>query len=265
MSESATLKPNQLVSAPSSKSSEMDDLFSGLGLGSYVAKKDTGAIATGLMAQAKPEPVTSPAVPKPAATSDGLSLEDKRRMMQQGEQMQRLSQQPALGGAASTAPMSKPSTGPVDLTASLMQKSLSGMSSSNSPMSMSGSGSHASPMSMSGSQSMGSFQSASMGPATSTNWGGFASAAPAPPMSMPQQQQQQGQRPKPDLSAFDSLLSMPSSQKSAPMAQQQAQARPMMGSGMGMGMLSPHQPQQQQQPQAAAKPLSSNDINDLLG
>ena len=82
-----------------------------------------------------------------------------------------------------------------------------------------------------------------------------------------QQQQQQQQRPKPDLSAFDSLLSMPSSQKSAPMGQQQAQARPMMmGGSMGMGMLSPQQQHQQQlAPSQAAKPLSSNDINDLLG
>ena len=48
-------KPNQLVSAPAAGSaSDGDDLFAGLGLGDYVAKKDTGAIATGLMAPKAP-------------------------------------------------------------------------------------------------------------------------------------------------------------------------------------------------------------------
>ena len=50
MSESMQTKPGELV--PSSNlepKSEMDQMFAGLGLGSYVSKKDTGAIATGLM------------------------------------------------------------------------------------------------------------------------------------------------------------------------------------------------------------------------
>ena len=47
-------KPGELV--PSSNlepKSEMDQMFAGLGLGSYVSKKDTGAIATGLMSNDK--------------------------------------------------------------------------------------------------------------------------------------------------------------------------------------------------------------------
>ena len=58
MSDNMQTKPNQLVSAPSaaggSAASDGDDLFAGLGLGDYVAKKDTGAIATGLMAPKAP-------------------------------------------------------------------------------------------------------------------------------------------------------------------------------------------------------------------
>ena len=54
MSESMQTKPGELV--PSSNlepKSEMDQMFAGLGLGSYVSKKDTGAIATGLMSNDK--------------------------------------------------------------------------------------------------------------------------------------------------------------------------------------------------------------------
>lgn len=57
MSDNMQTKPNQLVSAPAAstaKAIDGDDLFAGLGLGDYVAKKDTGAIATGLMAPKAP-------------------------------------------------------------------------------------------------------------------------------------------------------------------------------------------------------------------
>ena len=57
MSDSMQTKPNQLVSAPAAGgggANDGDDLFAGLGLGDYVAKKDTGAIATGLMAPKAP-------------------------------------------------------------------------------------------------------------------------------------------------------------------------------------------------------------------
>ena len=54
MSENMQTKPGELV--PSSNlepSNAMDEMFAGLGLGSYVSKKDTGAIATGLMSNTK--------------------------------------------------------------------------------------------------------------------------------------------------------------------------------------------------------------------
>ena len=50
MSESMQTKPGELVSSSNLEpKSEMDQMFAGLGLGSYVSKKDSGAIATGLM------------------------------------------------------------------------------------------------------------------------------------------------------------------------------------------------------------------------
>ena len=54
MSENLQTKPGELVpSSTLEPSNEMDQMFAGLGLGSYVSKKDTGAIATGLMSSTK--------------------------------------------------------------------------------------------------------------------------------------------------------------------------------------------------------------------
>ncbi len=73
---------------------------------------------------------------------------------------------------------------------------------------------------------------------------------------------------KPDLSAFDNLLSMPSSNKPRPMgaAMSQAQQPPPQPMGM-MSMARPQQQSPMMAPTAASsvKPLSQNDINDLLG
>ena len=47
MSESNQLKPGQLISTPSKSNSEFDQMFNGLGLGSYVSSKETaGSLAT---------------------------------------------------------------------------------------------------------------------------------------------------------------------------------------------------------------------------
>lgn len=54
MSENMQNKPGELVPASNlGPTNEMDQMFAGLGLGSYISKKDTGAIATGLMSNAK--------------------------------------------------------------------------------------------------------------------------------------------------------------------------------------------------------------------
>ena len=69
MSDNMQTKPSQLVSAPATGAAiDGDDLFAGLGLGDYVAKKDTGAIATGLMA---PKAPTALAGATPAPVSVG--------------------------------------------------------------------------------------------------------------------------------------------------------------------------------------------------
>ena len=49
------IKPGELVSSSDleAANSTTDQMFAGLGLGSYVSKKDTGAIATGLMSDNK--------------------------------------------------------------------------------------------------------------------------------------------------------------------------------------------------------------------
>ena len=49
------MKPGELVpsSGLEAANSTTDQMFAGLGLGSYVSKKDTGAIATGLMSDNK--------------------------------------------------------------------------------------------------------------------------------------------------------------------------------------------------------------------
>ena len=50
MSENMQNKPGELVPTASlGPVTETDKMFAGLGLGSYVTKRDTGAIATGLM------------------------------------------------------------------------------------------------------------------------------------------------------------------------------------------------------------------------
>ena len=55
MSENMQMKPGELVpsSGLEAANSTTDQMFAGLGLGSYVSKKDTGAIATGLMSDNK--------------------------------------------------------------------------------------------------------------------------------------------------------------------------------------------------------------------
>ena len=60
MSDNLQTRPNQLVSSTAVGASDSDDLFAGLGLGDYVAKKDTGAIATGLMSPKTPAAAAAP-------------------------------------------------------------------------------------------------------------------------------------------------------------------------------------------------------------
>ena len=199
--------------------------------------------------------------------------------------MQRLNQQPQLNPMAGSAQKSNNSNLSKDLTQTLMDKNLSLMKSSQSMSTMQPNYNLGM---MNTSPSLGAGFSAN----ASTGWGGFAqapSAGTAPGMnpgitlgSMPQS--------KPDLSAFDSLLSMPSSsQNRTPMGgmrptgpttmpnvptMSNVSGMPTMGamgSGanamqvmrpggnmMGMGMAG------NMSSNSGTKQLSSNDINDLL-
>jgi len=245
MSESVTaVGGSRLVPETSTSVNATDQMFSGLGLGDYMAKQDTGAIATGLMdAKGRSQSPSSASASSSASTlpsvQQGLSLEDKRRAMQQTDAVKRMT--PGLMAPGSSAQQQQPK-GPVskDLTQSLMERNLSQMkppaSSSSQPSTI----------------------------ASSTSWGGFASSSTpsfaSPLQGGPMQQQQ----PRPDLSAFDSLLSMPSRQPAQPMGAgitSSAQPRMTTMTPTTTGMMTSNQQQQQQQ----VKPLSQHDINDLLG
>ncbi|XP_055712763.1 SCY1-like protein 2 [Phlebotomus papatasi] len=100
-------------SVPSSNNSEMDKMFSNLGLDSYLMKSPSQEV-----------PAASNSVPVvEMKSSSSLTLEDKQRMVKQQEQVQRLQRQPTLAPAptASTPAPVKPK----DLTSSLIEANLS--------------------------------------------------------------------------------------------------------------------------------------------
>ena len=238
-------KPNELIPGSAATNNEMDDMFSGLGLGSYV-KKDSGAVAMGLMSQDNNSTAsTSPAVAmgaSGAADGKGLTLEEKRRLVRESENLQKHQRQAHIIPSPAAAPQ-RPNQ-PRDLTQSLMEKNLTQMHSSQSMSSMQLQQQQQQPSpfgAMNTSPSL--FNNAS---SSSSQWGNFSQAP------VPMQQQQK----KPDLSAFDSLLSMPSSS-----SQQRQSMNSMMTPATTMSMANT----QQQNKSTAAKPLSNSDISDLLG
>ena len=272
MSENFQTKPDQLVpTVPSSvagqKLNDVDDMFSGMGLDNYVKKKDTAALATGLMSNQPDSNQQTFAETTPsfnATSTSQLSLEDKKRLVQQTEAQKRMRDQPQLmpnsismgslqqknaSGSVMTG-----QSGPTDLTSTLMQKNLSQMKSSTSHNTISAF--------QSGTQ-FGSQSAASSG-LSDAGWGNFAQ-----PMSYSQPVSNSG--PKPDLSAFDSLLSMPSSNQRTSMNAMATKARPtasalpahqtMIGSTV---RTSPQFSTPTAQPSQNVKSLTANDISDLL-
>ena len=106
MSENNQLKPGQLISTPSSKSnSEFDQMFDGLGLGSYVSKRETaGSIATSNNQQNFP--IQNNQV-KPSQSQQNLTLADKQKLIRQSEKASKMASQPKLQpslGLTSTSP-----------------------------------------------------------------------------------------------------------------------------------------------------------------
>lgn len=283
-------KPDQLVAAPaagSGKQSEMDDMFSGLGLASYVGKHNTaGSLATSLMdnkEKSRLSPMTSMTSSNSASasaktTGTGLSLEQKQRILQNSETQKRISSQSPLAPASNinqSKAISSPSgnkSGTKDLTASLINSNLSQIKTSQT-------------FNNGTTASLGQQQQWQSTAAQGGGWG-VSGQASLPGMNAPSwgaggsPMMQQGAaaaaaNTKPDLSAFDNLLPMKAKQPLAMNSmrpQQPAGAGPMGGSFMPqqqsanrMQPMALSQSGGQQQNKPPVKSLTANDITDLLG
>ena len=116
MSENNQLKPGQLISTPSKSNSEFDQMFNGLGLGSYVSSKETaGSLAT------QSNSTQNAMGSNPAQAKQSLTLADKQKLLKQTETASKIASQPklqpSLGGMnSSSKPMGSMSK---DLTSTL--------------------------------------------------------------------------------------------------------------------------------------------------
>ena len=209
LAENMTLSSGKLVAAPSAgEAASMDSMFSGMGLGDYV-NTDKSKLVNTVIGGDKPGgsgAAASSNIPKSASS---LTLQEKKQMMQSQEKSSKPS----------------PSPTPVNLTDSLMNKSLSMNTMSGSSQAWN------SNSNSSGWSSAANSNISNITQASGSSWGpspsqhqqtaqGFGGFTPAPMMPPAQPQQQ---RAKPDLSAFDNLLSPSSS----------AQAKQPMSSMMG--------------------------------
>ena len=239
LSENMTLSSSKIVAAPApSEASAMDSMFDGLGLGDYV-NSDKSHLVNSVIGSSQDKQNSSSNIssniPQPSSSSSSLSLQQKKQMMQQQQQSVKTT-----------------TTQPTNLTDSLIAKSMSmnamSSSSTNQSSSINQSWSNNSGWSSSVSQQQ-SF--------SNQGFGGFASAPMKKPPTMMQQQQQQ----KPDLSAFDSLLSPSSSMTNK---QPMNAMRPSMTSQTS-SLLQPQQSSvRNHNNNQGSKQLSMNDINDLL-
>ena len=201
LAENMTLSSGKLVAAPSAgEAASMDSMFSGMGLGDYV-NTDKSKLVNTVIGGDKPgggggSAAGSTNIPKSASS---LTLQEKKQMMQSQEKSSKPS----------------PSPTPVNLTDSLMNKSLSMNTMSGSSQAWN---SNSSGWSSAATSNITQASSSSWGPSPSQHQQpaqGFGSFTPAPMMPPAQPQQQ---RPMPDLSAFDNLLSPSSAQSKQPMS-----------------------------------------------
>lgn len=172
-----------------------------------------------------------------------MSLEEKRRLAQQSEAMKRIQEQPQL--LPNNTMTSKTVKSPTqDLTSTLMERNLNQMN-------------------------FGSLQSpkpATTAGTTTADWGSFGSGG-FQAMNTSHQQSSMAGTSKPDLSAFDSLLAMPSRDqtkkpslnKMSHVASNQQSASFMVPSPAASGEQASAQSNQ------TVRNLSASDINDLLG
>ena len=254
LSENMTLGPGRLVSAPSPADvSSMDTMYSGLGLGDYVNSDKSKLVNSVIGSDGRQKENNMPNIPKSSST---LSLQEKKQMMQKQETVQESGASPS----------------PVNLTDSLMNKSISmnamsGLKTNNSSWNSKPSAGQTNWNTNSSTLNAPTWNSSNTGggftqqPAQQ-GFGNFASASLSISSSASGMMQPKPTQSKPDLSAFDSLMS-PSSF---------ATPKPSMGSMIQkqtMGVMSPAPLLPQQSSGApgnnnSSKQLSLNDINDLL-
>uniref|UniRef100_A0A2C9JXV3 Protein kinase domain-containing protein n=1 Tax=Biomphalaria glabrata TaxID=6526 RepID=A0A2C9JXV3_BIOGL len=199
----------------------MDKFWSGIGFGG-----GGGGESMKVNASSTPE-VNSGVNVTPKKTT--LSLEEKQKLAKQQEQEKALKSQPPLALQSKTPSTSKPSSvtpssGPRDLTSTLMESNMRNLSMSSKSSSGSNIGSPAgTPMSTSG----GANWPGATGMGGGVNW---ASASSTNSQYMTPQSSNtsfpSAEKPKVDLSSFDTLLTTPSSAKKVPVNQ--------MGQSTGM-------------------------------
>lgn len=103
-------------SAPLPLTSDMDQMFSDLGLETFVSK--SAGSGSGQMGDSKPQSVSM----VPSTSSGSLSLEEKQRMVRQQEQSQRLQNSADLVGKS--GPLRLQQQKPVDLASKLIDSNL---------------------------------------------------------------------------------------------------------------------------------------------
>jgi hypothetical protein len=230
--------PGQLVTTDA-MSCQTDQLFSGLGLSSYVAKKDSGSIATKMLAangSSFGTPSGPPAkLPPPLSGPPSFSLEQKQKWMKDSENLQRLTANEPL--APSHAMARTNSTAAVkDLTDSLMASNINKMSSSQTYS--------------------GGFLPQPTGGFRPPVQGGFQNFGSGPLASvMPQ-------TAKPDLSGFDSLLPMAKPKQTLNAIKSVQPAPNYLLSGANL--LAPSPSGNFLPTSSGPNPLSASEINDLL-
>ncbi|XP_055899440.1 SCY1-like protein 2 isoform X1 [Biomphalaria glabrata] len=196
----------------------MDKFWSGIGFGG-----GGGGESMKVNASSTPE-VNSGVNVTPKKTT--LSLEEKQKLAKQQEQEKALKSQPPLDPQSKTPSTSKPSSvtpssGPRDLTSTLMESNMRNLSMSSKSSSGSNIGSPAgTPMSTSG----GANWPGATGMGGGVNWASASSTnshymTPQPSLSSSNTSFPSAEKPKVDLSSFDTLLTTPSSAKKVPVNQ----------------------------------------------
>lgn len=291
MSKVQPPKKDELIGGLQSKPfTEMDQMFEGLGLGTYLEEKDISKVAGGLTS---PTGDGSRPENKVSTASSALTLAEKQHLAAAQEAQQRLRSQPSLKPKSlpsmtqpTTAPPVQP-TGPRDLTDTLIKTNLMNMSVPRMPATSAiqppnynlgntfspgfiGAPAYPSPVPSFGFAPNLTRPGVPSSPMPLTNWGSpqpmnvamgsFVSAPPVPTV-------------RPDLSAFDSLLQTQPSSAGQPRLSlhQMAQKNTFNSSGNGSvlqgGMGSIKSPTSPSQNSESKLPNSSScsELSDLLG